>query len=115
MQRQNLPYVCVPTEVLISFLVCAFSWQVTAMMFFARCVLGPDLLGPYKELAAFTLSVASSVYYYKRGRSRLRQYSLATQGKQPYLTRGQTILVIVLIVAEAALGTLLFVHEGRIL
>jgi hypothetical protein len=96
------------TAALISFVLCALSWELTGAMFVGRWLFGPDWFGPHREWAAFAVSVALSVFHTLVGRPLMQKHCQPGDSPNRSLTAGQAIAVIVLMVCAGAFGTWLF-------
>jgi hypothetical protein len=90
----------------VSFMLCILSWELTAAMFVGHWLFGAGWFGPDREWAAFGVSAALSVYYGFWGRNLIREHHRKVG--QEHMTGGQAIAVIVLAVAAGAFGTWLF-------
>lgn len=77
-------------------------------MFVGRRLFGPEWFGAHREWAAFTVSVALSVFHALIGRRLIkRHYQVGDQSNRS-LSASQAIAVIVLVVGAGAFCTWLF-------
>jgi hypothetical protein len=96
------------TAALISFLLCALSWELTVATFVGRWLFGPHWFGTRREWAAFALSVALSIFHRFVGRPLIQRHYQAGDQSNRSLSASQAIAVIVLVVGAGAFGTWLF-------
>jgi hypothetical protein len=96
------------TAALVSLVLCALSWELSAAMFAGRWMFGADWFGRHREWAAFGVSVALSVFYWFWGRRLLQKNYRPGDTSQRSLTAGQVLAVTVIMVVGGAFGTWLF-------
>ncbi len=95
-----------PTAAVVSLLLLALSWALTTALFIGRWLFGPGWFGLWREWAALGISVGLLVQHQVWGRRLIRQHYQVGHK----LTVGQTILVVIIVLAAGVFGTWLFVH-----
>ena len=99
------------TAALVSLVLCALSWDLTAVMFGGRWLFGAGWFGPHREWIAFVVSAAFSIYHLCWGRPLLRKYYQHGDASQRTLTVGQSAAVIVMVVGFGAFATWFLCHR----
>jgi len=110
-EQRELPPIAIPTATHLSFMLWILSLQLTAAIFLGHLLFGHGWFGPLREVTAFAISMALTVYHGLWGRARIRQYHQIAKERQPVMTIGQALVVVFLILLAAVFGTWLFGHE----